>query len=335
MANQGSLFRQPKLTDLQKTLFAAKQIAVVVPCYNEELQITKVVDSIPDFIKKIVIVDDRSKDKTISVVESLMKDETERIVLLKHEVNQGVGGAIATGYKWCAENGIDAAVVMAGDAQMDPEDMPGLLEPVLLDEVDYAKGNRFLFGNSIKNIPFVRLFGNSVLSFLTKIASGYYHVADSQTGYTAINAKALKLIDWDAMYKRYGMPNDILVRLNVGNFRVRDVVIKPVYHVGEQSKMNVKKVVFTISWLLVKLFFWRMKEKYIVRDFHPLVLFYLLGFMMSALGGVFFIRTIYLWNILGYVPEISFLTFMFCTTLGLFSLFFGMLFDMESNKHLR
>ena len=323
------------LNDEQRKLFNSASIAAVVPCYNEETQIGKVIESMPSFVTKIVIVNDKSKDKTSEVVRSYIEKYGSRIVLIEHEVNQGVGGAIATGYKWCAENNIDATTVMAGDAQMDPADLPRLLEPVLKGEVDYAKGNRFMYGNSFKNIPFIRLFGNSVLSFLTKIASGYWHVADSQTGYTVINLKALKVIDWDAMYKRYGMPNDILVRLNIHNFSVRDVVIKPVYHVGEQSKMNIKKVVFSISWLLLKLFLWRLKEKYILRDFHPLVLFYLMGFLMHFMSILLLARFVFLWIENGVVPEITFVALMFSVTFGMFSTFFAMLFDMESNKHLR
>ena len=137
------------------------------------------------------------------------------------------------------------------------------------------------------------------------------------------------------MYKRYGQPNDLLVKLNVYNFHVRDVQIQPVYNVGEKSGIKIKKVVFTISWLLIKLFLWRLKEKYVIRDFHPLVFFYLLGFFMFGINFLFFFRLVILWIIQGQVPEITFLIWMFSFTMGLISVFFAMWFDMEGNKHLR
>jgi hypothetical protein len=160
-------------------------------------------------------------------------------------------------------------------------------------------------------------------------------VADSQTGYTAINKEALHTIDWDKMYKRYGQPNDLLVKLNVYNFRVRDVPVRPVYDIGEQSGIKVRKVIFSIGWLIIKLFAWRLKEKYIIRDFHPLVFFYLLGFILLAVSSLFFISIIYLWIANGVAPELSILGWMFCFATGLQSIFFAMWFDMETNKELR
>jgi glycosyltransferase involved in cell wall biosynthesis len=315
-------------------MYKGKSIAAVVPCFNEETQITKVITSMPDFVDYIVVVDDKSRDRTVQVVEE-QRGLIKRVVLIRHEVNQGVGGAIASGYKWARDNDIDVAVVMAGDGQMAPEDLPSLLEPVVLGEVDYSKGNRLFSGEAFKKIPKLRYFGNSVLSLLTKIASGYWQIADSQTGYTAINKKALKTIDWDKMYKRYGQPNDLLVKLNVNNFHVRDVDIKPVYNVGEKSGIKIRKVLFTISWLLIKLFFWRLKEKYVIRDFHPLVFFYLLAFFMFFITGVFLIRLLVLWIMQGHIPEITLLILIFSFTMGFMSSFFAMWFDMESNKFLR
>ncbi|NPV05210.1 MAG: glycosyltransferase family 2 protein [Syntrophaceae bacterium] len=315
-------------------MYRGKSVAAVVPSYNEETQIGKVIETMPAFVDHIVIVNDASRDRTAAVVEEYQKHDG-RVVLINHEVNQGVGGAIATGYKWARDRGADVAVVMAGDGQMAPEDLPNLLDPVVSGEVDYSKGNRLFTGEAFKEIPKVRYFGNAALSFLTKIASGYWHIADSQTGYTAISKKALQTIDWDQMYKRYGQPNDLLVRLNLYRFKVRDVPVKPVYNVGEISRLKVRKVLFTISWLLVKLFLWRMKEKYIVRDFHPLIFFYMLGFVLFGLSGVLFIRLIYLWITLGFAPELTAIAWMFSFGLGLQCLFFAMWFDMEYNKDLK
>lgn len=315
-------------------MYRNKKISVVVPAYNEETQISMVIDTMPGFVDHIVIVNDLSKDRTAEVVTSHPAYGDSRIVLINHEENQGVGGAIATGYKWSRDNGIDISVVMAGDAQMNPADLPAILDPVVEDRVDYTKGNRLVTGEAFKRIPKIRFFGNSALSLFTKIASGYWHVADSQTGYTAINARALKVINWDKMFKRYGQPNDLLVKLNVEGFRVQDVPVEPVYNVGEQSGINIRKVIFTIGSLLIRLFFWRLREKYIIRNFHPLVFFYSFGFLTAALSAVFFMRFIVLWIDQGTVPEITFLSWLFTFSISFNAISFAMWFDYEENKHL-
>jgi len=310
------------------------KIGIVVPAYNEEVLIAKVITSLPQYIDKVIVVDDCSKDNTSKEVNRLMENN-EAVLLIRHEKNEGVGGAIATGYKWARDNDIDIAVVMAGDAQMDPDDLSSLLDPVVEEGVDYSKGNRLFTGEAYRTIPKVRYFGNSVLSMLTKIASGYWHVADSQTGYTAIGKKALRLIDWDKMYKRYGQPNDLLVKLNVFDLRVRDVPVRPVYNIGEKSGINIGKVIFTIPFLLLRLFLWRMKEKYIIRNFHPLVFFYFLGFLFMLLTVFLSARLVIVWIDLGYAPAMTSLALVFSfMSANLFTLF-AMWFDMETNKDLR
>jgi len=315
-------------------MYKDKTIVVVIPAYNEEAQIAKVIETMPEYVDRMVVIDDHSSDGTAEVVEECRKRD-DRVILLQHEVNQGVGASIASGYKWARDNDFDVAVVMAGDGQMAPEDLPAILAPVVNGEADYSKANRLFTGEAYREIPRVRYFGNSALSLLTKIASGYWHVADSQAGYAAINKAALDVIDWDDMYKRYGQPNDILVRLNVCGFRVADVHVAPVYDVGEKSGISIPKVVFTISWLLLKLFLWRLKEKYVIRDFHPLIFFYLLGTFLFGLGGVFFVRLVYLWVRDGHAPELTAMALLFSFAIGLQSLFFAFWFDMESNRHLK
>jgi len=315
-------------------MYLTKKICAVVPSHNEETQIGKVILTMPEFVDYIVIVDDKSKDNTVKVVEEFMP-QNKKIILLKHKKNQGVGGAIATGYKWARDNDIDIAVVMAGDAQMDPGDLPALLDPVVKGEVDFSKGNRLITGEAFKKIPKIRYFGNSILSFLTKIASGYWHIADSQSGYTAINKKALQLLNWESMYKRYGQPNDLLVRLNIYNFRVRDVEVKPVYNVGEKSGIKIWKVLFTISWLLLKLFCWRLVAKYVIRDFHPLVLFYSLGIVLIFSSFLLGIRLLYFFFAFNTLPEMNSLAFIFTGVTGLQSIFFAMWFDMFYNSDLK
>lgn len=315
-------------------MYKEKKICVVVPAYNEANQLHKVLLSMPGYVDHTVIVNDCSTDTTSEIAKGLQEADPS-IVLIDHEKNQGVGGAIASGYKWARDHDMDVAVVMAGDAQMDPADLPNLLDPVVSGEVDYSKGNRLFTGEAFRKIPKVRYLGNSVLSMFTKIASGYWHIADSQTGYTVISKKALLMIDWDKMYKRFGQPNDLLVKLNVYNFKVRDVPVEPVYNVGEKSGIKIGVVIFTIPWLLLKLFLWRMKEKYIIRNFHPLVLFYLSGFFFSMLTLILAVRLVVLWIDYGYAPAMTALATMFSfMSANLFTLF-AMWFDMESNKELR
>ena len=315
-------------------MYRDKTVSVIVPAYNEEKLIANVLKTIPGFVDHIVVVDDASSDRTGEIVKSKQEGDS-RIAYVRHPENTGVGGAIATGYKWARDKGIDISVVMAGDAQMDPRDLPGLLNPIADGEVDYSKGNRLFTGKAWRVIPKSRYFGNAILSFLTKIASGYWHVADSQSGYGAIALQVLKTIDLETIYKRYGMPNDLLVKLNVYHFRVRDVPINPIYGIGEKSGLKIYKVVFTLSFLLLRLFFWRLKEKYVIRDFHPLVLFYLLGFVLTPIGVAFGLYLLVFRLFVGPVEATSALFAAFFAISGLQSLFFAMWFDMEYNKELK
>jgi glycosyltransferase involved in cell wall biosynthesis len=314
--------------------YQGKTLAAVVPAYREETQIGRVIEAMPDFVDHIVIIDDCSPDGTSRVVREYMKINP-RIVLLVHEKNQGVGGAIASGYMWARDNGVAMAVVMAGDGQMDPADLPSLLDPVVKDGVNYSKGNRLIYPGATKIIPRQRFFGNSVLSLMTKVASGYWHIADSQTGYTVADRAVLERIDWTKMYKRYGQPNDLLIKLNIEHLRVRDVPIRPVYNIGEKSGIKIGKVIFTISGILIRGFFHRMKEKYMIRDFHPMVLFYGFGAFLLLVSLLFLIRVIWLWIAGGDAPVLSSVISMFAFSIGLQSIFFAMWFDMEANRDLR
>jgi len=214
-------------------MYEGKTIAVVVPAYNEEKLIGQVLDTMPAFVDLITVVDDASTDRTVEIVTSYRLRLAERLVLLHHEKNQGVGAALTTGYALALARAIEVVAVMAGDGQMAPDDLVHLVAPVVRGEADYTKGNRLFHGESWSMIPRTRCLGNSVLSLWTKIASGYWHVADSQSGYTAVSRTALEWINLDSIYKRYGMPNDMLIKLNVGNFRVRDMSVRPVYNIGE------------------------------------------------------------------------------------------------------
>jgi hypothetical protein len=218
---------------------------------------------------------------------------------------------------------------------MNPDDLPRVLEPVTAGKAHYVKGNRLFTGEAWRKIPRHRYLGNAFLSLMTKMASGYWHVADSQTGYTAICREALERIDLDRVYRRYGYPNDILVRLNVYDFVVADVPVEPVYHANGRSGIRLWKVIPTMAWLLFRLFWWRMKEKYIIRDFHPLIFFYLFGSLLFWGGAGFGIYLLVLRCLSVAVATTSALFAAFLTITGLQFLLFAMQFDAQRNTHLK
>jgi glycosyltransferase involved in cell wall biosynthesis len=316
-------------------VYEGKTVAVVVPAYNEEKLIGTVLDTMPDFVDLIIVVDDASTDCTSDIVASYHRRLANSLVPMRHTHNQGVGAAIVTGYKQALLRHSDVVAVMAGDGQMDPNDLVRLIAPIVRGEAEYVKGNRLFRGESWKMIPHTRYLGNAVLSLLTKIASGYWHIADSQSGYTAVARVALERLDLDAIYQRYGMPNDMLIKLNVENFRVRDIAVRPVYNIGEVSGIRLWKVIPTISWLLLRGFWWRLKEKYIIRDFHPLVFFYCMGVTLFPAGSILGLYLVLYRLMVGTVATTTALFAAFLIISGLQSLFFAMFFDMDYNKDLK
>jgi glycosyltransferase involved in cell wall biosynthesis len=310
-----------------------KRVAVVVPAHDEEQLIGDTLAGIPAFVDRIYVVDDASCDGT---AERARSNGDARIEVVSHEHNRGVGAAIVSGYKRAVAEGIDVTCVMAADGQMDPADLETIAGAVARGEVDYAKANRLFTGQAWELMPRHRYLGNAVLSMLTKIASGYWHVADSQSGYTAVSRELLERLDLDRIYPRYGFPNDMLVHLNVWNARVRDFPSRPIYGIGERSGIRLSRVVPSISWLLLKGFFWRLREKYVIRDFHPLVFFYALGIVMTtlglALGGwVAIERILFGGDITAGTATLVALLLVSGTQFTLFAMWF----DMESNKDLR
>jgi glycosyltransferase involved in cell wall biosynthesis len=308
-----------------------KRVAVVVPAYDEERLIASTIESIPDFVDRIIVVDDASSDATAARAA----EADPRVKVVAHERNQGVGAAIVSGYRQAAAEQLDVTCVMAADGQMDPDDLRHLATAVARGECDYAKANRLITGEAWRVIPRTRYLGNAMLSFLTKIASGYWHVGDSQSGYTAVDLRTLEELDLERLYPRYGFPNDMLVHLNVWNKRVRDYPSRPIYGVGEESGIRIRRVVPRISWLLLKGFFWRLKEKYVIRDFHPLVLFYAAGGTLFTAGVILGLVETGLRIAGNAIPAATIVLVALLVVSGLQLVLFAMFFDMEANKHLR
>jgi glycosyltransferase involved in cell wall biosynthesis len=309
-----------------------KRVAVVVPAHDEEALIEATLATIPELVDRVYVVDDHSQDATAARAQEV---GDSRVEVISHSQNEGVGAAIITGYRRALAEGIDVVAVMAADGQMDPADLEAIAGPVARGEVDYAKANRLFTGQAWQLMPRHRYLGNAVLSMLTKIASGYWHVADSQSGYTAISREMLERLDLDRIYRRYGFPNDMLVHLNVWNARVRDLPSRPIYGQGERSGIKLSRVVPSIGWLLLKGFFWRLREKYVIRDFHPLVFFYVFGILLTLAGLVLGVVETVL-RLMG--NELTTPTMILVALLlisGSQFTLFAMWFDMESNKDLR
>lgn len=248
-------------------MYKGKKIGVSVPAYNEEKLIGKVITTMPDFVDLMTIVDDCSKDRTSEVVRMHQAKCGKRLALLRNPVNLGVGGAILAGHEHGYSEGMEILVVMAGDAQMDPVDLPGLLDPILEGRADYVKGNRFLNHEAWRNMPKVRYFGSLALSWMNKVASGYWHLSDPQCGYTAITRQALEKLDVGQIERGYPFENDILIHLNLANQRVSEVPIHAVYGQGERSGIQISAAVFQFFTFLVGRFFWRIWRKYIARNY--------------------------------------------------------------------
>jgi glycosyltransferase involved in cell wall biosynthesis len=308
-------------------------ISAVVPAYNEELLIGKTLTSIPKFVDKIYVIDDGSKDNTCKEIEGCTYQDP-RIHLIKHDSNNGVGAAIVSGYKQSLKDNIDISVVLAGDDQMDPNQIPHLVEPIIVGRAHYTKGNRLLTKEYREGMSRFRFIGNSILTFITKIASGYWQLMDPQNGYTAISKKALKMLDLDKIFTYYGYCNDILVKLNIFSLRIEDVPI-PARYANEKSSIKYIPYMLKVSWMLLKNFFYRLKMKYMILSFNPLVLFYFLGLLITPISIGLGIFSLYYKFVLGGAlfmrGVLSFLLFI----IGMQFLFFAMLFDMQMDTSSR
>jgi glycosyltransferase involved in cell wall biosynthesis len=261
-------------------VYKEHRIAAVVPAYNESKLIGKTILTMPDFVDIIVVVNDKSTDDTSEQARAV---GDPRVVVIDHEVNTGVGGAIMDGHSRALELGSDVNVVMAGDAQMDPAYLTDLLDPICEHGYEFTKANRFYSRISISGMPMTRLVGSIALSFATKLASGYWNLFDPQNGYTAVKRSALNRIPVDRICRGYAFENDLLIWLNIANAHAKDVPIPAVY--GEEvSSMRIHKVLFPIGGLLFRGFWRRMLRKHVLQSFSAVALLFFTGLALCTFG---------------------------------------------------
>jgi len=279
-------------------MYRGHTAGVVIPAYNEEQFVADTIASVPEYVDRVYVIDDGSQDGTWAEIrrqadaENARRDPTagfdEVVVPIQHTANRGVGGAIKTGYLRARDDRVDVTAVMGGDGQMEPEMLGELFDPLVDGVADYTKGNRFLGRTDPGDMPTFRFIGNSILSALTKAASGYWGSGDPQSGYTAISLRALDETNIEDMYEFYGYCNDILTKLNIAGMRVADVP-RPITYGEEESHISYRTYIPRVSKMLFRNFRKRLWTQYVLFDFHPLVASYAAGTGALALGVLGFV----------------------------------------------
>lgn len=238
-------------------------LAVVIPCFRVKTQILAVIGALEESVSFIFVVDDKCPDGTGDYVEACCSDK--RVVVLRHAANQGVGAAVMTGYKAAIDAGADIIVKIDGDGQMDPRLISFFVEPIIKGEADYTKGNRFFFLDELRSMPALRIFGNSVLSFCSKVSSGYWTIFDPTNGFTAIHANVAQLLPFASISKRYFFETDMLFRLNIIRAVVVDIPMDAKYG-DEQSNLKISKIVAEFGFKHLRNFVKRILYNYYLRD---------------------------------------------------------------------
>ncbi|MCL7419161.1 MAG: glycosyltransferase family 2 protein [Halalkalicoccus sp.] len=328
-------------------MYKGKKIGVVVPAYEEEGFVGDVIETVPSFVDRVYVIDDGSSDGTWSEIREAASRENDAsvrtmtsggaavferpVVALRNGENRGVGGSIKHGYSRALGDDIDVIAVMNGDGQMDPAILDRIVDPVVEGRTDFAKGNRLLFREFREGMSRWRFFGNSLLTLLTKVASGYWKTMDPQNGYTAISAEALEAVEYERLYEDYGFCNDLLIALNAHDMRVADVAM-PARYGEERSTIVYSRFVPRLSKLLFRRFLWRLRVKYLVFDFHPFVFLYGLGTLSSALGLAAIAQSARTARRDGAFDRLLASTLLFVAGTAL--LVAAMVFDMIENEHL-
>jgi glycosyltransferase involved in cell wall biosynthesis len=271
-------------------MFRGYKICAVVPCYNEVDTVGKVIAGVPEYVDNVVVIDDGSTDGT---TKAAVEAKDQRLTTIRHETRQGVGSAIVSGHKKAIELGADISAVLAGDDQMDPKFLPGLLSAIIDGGYDYSKGNRYLRAGHLQGMPGHRVFGNILLTFMTKLASGYWNIFDPQNGYTCVRVGTLQQLDLDRIDRGYNFENDMLVHLNIIGASVVDVPCS-IRYAGKKSGIRTGRFVVGSIGFMLKAFTYRLYKKYIVYDFGPYPLLFFPGLVIFLVGLWFSLQVTYL-----------------------------------------
>ncbi|MGB9799736.1 MAG: glycosyltransferase family 2 protein [Thermanaerothrix sp.] len=261
------------------------KIAVIIPAYNVEKHILEVISTLPSYISFIIVIDDASTDRTYEIVANLARKD-ERIRLIKHHLNQGVGGAMVSGFKKALELDADICVKMDGDGQMDPSYLPNLVNPLINGEADYTKGNRFRDFSALKSMPTLRRFGNLVLSFLVKAATGYWNIFDPTNGFIAIRKEVLLELPMENIEKTYFFETSMLANLYLINAKITDIPI-PARYGNEQSNLKISRVVIEFPPKLIGILIRRILLKYFLFDFSIASVYLAIGLPLFVFGFIF------------------------------------------------
>ena len=265
--------------------YARFKIAVVIPAFRVEKEIQAVLSGIPGFVRRIIVVDDASPDSSADLVTTAAKRD-KRITLIRHAKNQGVGGAVVTGFKKALEYESEIVVKVDGDGQMDPKHIPDLIAPLIAGEADYTKGNRFRDFNSLGQMPFIRRIGNLGLSFLSKAATGYWNIFDPTNGYFAIRADVLAQLPLDKLDEGYFFETSMLSRLYLLSACVQDVTI-PAKYGNESSSLSIRRALFEFPLKLTRTLLRRLVLKYFIFDFSMMSIYLMAGIPLLLFGLIF------------------------------------------------
>lgn len=327
---------------------------LIISAHNESRNIVSVLSRIPESVDQIIIVDDGSNDGTAEIARDYLNQTSFNFTIIKHSKNTGQGSARATGAIFALENRLknencilfktqglssspldhDILIFSDGDGQLDPLDAPKFIDVIVNNRADFVKGDRFSTPDLLRIMPKSRLFGNVVLSAITKLASGYWDLTDSQCGYFAINFKTATKLNWASLRMGYGQINEIVIRLNEVNAKVSSVPIKAVYGVGEVSGIRIRKVSFPILSLCVRGFYRRIVIKHVVWKSHPLAAFYLFGNILVVCGFALAIKVFFGIVAGNTAPPLTSILVMSLTSLGMLSIFQGISLDLNENRSL-
>jgi dolichol-phosphate mannosyltransferase len=260
------------------------KIFVVIPSYKVKKHIIDVVENIPGFVDSIVVIDDACPQQSGHYV--MEQTDINNLHVLFHEVNKGCGGAVISGCRYALTNGADIVVKVDGDGQMDPNQIEKLVSPIISGVAGYTKGNRFKDHHKLRDMPKIRLFGNSILSFMMKVCSGYWNIMDPTNGFTAISKRSLELLNLDDLYERYYYDPGMLVKLNIENVVVQDVDI-PARYKDEESSLTISRILGEYPVLMFKSIIERIFLKYYLYDFNMASIYILIGLPLLMFGSIF------------------------------------------------